>query len=339
MAPFKKRSQDQDRTLLLIVAFHHVREKKDSRFPGLYFRTVNDFRQQLLSLKRRFAFPDPAKVRQGLLGTASLPERSCLATFDDGLRDHYDHVAPVLAELDIRGVFSINTGPWESGKLLPVHMAHLLAAAFSYETLAADFEWAALRRGIAAPLSSVPMDKAMVQYRYDEPAVARVKFYINAVIPQEQRAGVMGDVFRAHLGGDEAFVPTHYMTPDMVKALCDAGHTIGLHSHWHTHLASEVAAARRDNLRKNVAALHGAIGHGFTPRWVSYPYGSPSSYDDGVVGEFRTLGCDIGLTMTFGINCLPVESTMTLKRVDTNEVEGGRQPVPWSKVLSSGTPE
>jgi peptidoglycan/xylan/chitin deacetylase (PgdA/CDA1 family) len=331
-------AQTTGRGVLLAVAYHHVREKVDVRFPHLFLRTVEEFRRQLLVLKQRFEFPDPRDVRACLLGQGTIPERSCILTFDDGLRDHHDHVAPVLSELGIRGIFAVNTGPWENGKLLPVHMGHLLSAAFSYEHLAAEFEAGARRRGLLSGLADVPMDKAMVQYRYDTPEVARIKFFINAVIPQEWRAAVMGEVFATHLGADEALAARHYMTPVMVKALYDAGHTIALHSHWHTHLASESDSARRENLGKNVDALQRALGSSYAPRWISYPYGSPSSYNGTVIAECAALGCDVGLAMKRGMNAWPLERPMELQRVDTNEVEGGRNPVPWSELWPPGAP-
>jgi peptidoglycan/xylan/chitin deacetylase (PgdA/CDA1 family) len=331
----RKAEWDDDRSILTFVTYHHVKEKMNVNFPDLHFRTVSDFRRQLLTLKKYFEFPDPQDVRIGLLRKGKIPERSCVLTFDDGLRDHYDYVAPILSELNIHGVFAVNTGPWESGKLLPVHMGHLLSAAFSYERLAVDFESCSRHWGVLIDLDSVPMDKAMVQYRYDNPDVARIKFFINAVIPQELRASIMEDVFRAHLGEDDEFASTHYMTPGMVKMLHDAGHTIALHSHWHTHLASESVKTRSDNLYRNVEALKEAIGCGYRPRWVSYPYGSPSSYNNEVIAECKALGCDIGLTSYCGMNQLPVDSTMELKRVDTNEVEGGKRPIPWSELWPS----
>ena len=301
--------------------YHHIRESVNRRFPGLHFRTVSDFRRQLSTLKQYYEFPDPRDVRLCLLQQGAIPERSCVLTFDDGLRDHYDYVAQVLSEMDILGVFAVNTGPWENGELLPVHMAHLLSAAFSYERLAGEFESTASHWGVLSDLESVPMDRATFQYRYDKPEVARIKFFLNAIVPQELRAAVIGEVFRAHLGDDEEYVLMHYMTPDMVKNLHSAGHTIALHSHWHTHLSLESAKVRGNNLNKNVLALKEAIGSDYSPTWISYPYGTPSSYNDEIIAECAALGCDIGLTSYCGVNQLPVKSIMELARIDTNEVE------------------
>ncbi len=317
------------RGVLLAVSFHHVREANDARFPGLHFRTIADFKRQLACLRTRFEFPDPRDVLASMHGQGTIPGSSCLLTLDDGLRDHHDHVAPILDEMGIRAIFAVNTGPWDGGRMLSVHMVHLLSAAFSYEQLAPEFESSARRRGVGGTLADVPMEKAMVQYRFDTPAVARIKYFLNAVIPQQTRPAVVRDVFAARLGTEEEFAAMHYLTPGMTRALHEAGHTIALHSHWHTQLALEAAGARRDNLRMNAEFLREAIGHDYRPRWISYPYGSPSSYNRDVIAECEALGCEVGFTMRRGVNPWPAEVPMELMRVDTNEVEGGRNPVSW----------
>lgn len=324
---------DGESSVVGFVMYHHVKEKADKRFPGMHFLKVSDFRKQLQAIMRYFDFPSPEDVRKALLCKAPLPHHSCVLTFDDGLRDHYDYVADILAGMNIRAVFSVNTGQWENGKLLPVHMAHLLSAAFSYEQLAADFELSAGKCGVASRLDDVPMDTAVSQYKYDSAEVARVKFFINAVVPQDLRANVIGDVFRSHLGDDTEFVALHYMTPAMVKSLHAAGHTIALHSHWHTHLALESTEMLKQDLGRNMSMLVEAIGIDYVPEWISYPYGSPGSFNDEVIAVCRALGCDVGLTSSRGFNRLPVESNMKLKRVDTNDVECGKKPVPWSELL------
>ena len=61
-------------------------------------------------------------------------------TFDDGLREHYADVTPILAEEQIQGLFFLITGCMEDGVVAPVHMNHFLMAHLGFEVYRRAFE-------------------------------------------------------------------------------------------------------------------------------------------------------------------------------------------------------
>lgn len=316
------------REALLFVNFHHVRERSPEDFPGLHHRRPDQLREQLQVLGRRFDFPTPDEVRDILHGGKPFASNLCVVTFDDGLRDHYEYAVPVLAELGVTGVFFVNTGPWEDGRLLAVHMAHLLSARFSYVELAEDFEAAAEECGVSCRLDDVPSDALRDVYRYDDVETRRVKYYLNMLLPQHDREGVLRRVFSRRVGSEEEHARAHYLGREMAREMRSAGHVIGIHSHRHLNLAAAAPEVRRRDLRTNLDYLSEALGSGEL-RWISYPYGSPNSYDEQVENDARALGCDTGLTMERGVNLASDLAPMHLRRVDTNDVEGGKRPLAW----------
>jgi peptidoglycan/xylan/chitin deacetylase (PgdA/CDA1 family) len=322
------------RNALLFVNFHHVREANSSDFPGLHHRSPQQLTEQVRTLARDFDFATPDAVREIIQGRRAIESNLCVLTFDDGLRDHHDHVAPVLGDLGLEGIFFVNTGPWEDGRLLPVHMAHLLSARYSYVELAADFERSAAERGLSQRLSDVPPESADTVYRYDDAETKRVKYYLNMLLPQEERSHVLRSVFARRIGSEEEHAQNHYLSPEMARELRRRGHAIGLHSHRHANLASESPQRRRRDLETNRMLLSMELGtaHGEL-HWISYPYGSPLSYDEHVVSDARAVGCDTGLTMRRGLNIPPDITPMKLQRVDTNDVVGGKSPLPWSQLI------
>ena len=57
------------------------------------------------------------------------PKRDlCLLTFDDGLKEHYAEVMPILRERNIQGLFFIITRCPEEGRVVSVHKNHFLMA-------------------------------------------------------------------------------------------------------------------------------------------------------------------------------------------------------------------
>lgn len=75
-------------------------------------------------------------------GDGTLPQRSFLLTFDDGLRDHAEYVAPILGRLGLSALFFIPSRILEEKTLLPAHRLHLLLETLSAEELWQ--EWASI---------------------------------------------------------------------------------------------------------------------------------------------------------------------------------------------------
>ena len=73
--------------VLIVVNYHYVRSSYDAPHPGIHGLTPFRFEAQLLELGRVGEFVHPADVRAAARGTAALPERAILVTFDDGLRE------------------------------------------------------------------------------------------------------------------------------------------------------------------------------------------------------------------------------------------------------------
>jgi peptidoglycan/xylan/chitin deacetylase (PgdA/CDA1 family) len=318
---------------LLIVNFHHVRHENDRNFPLLHYRSVNQFKSQVVELGKFFEFIDPSDVADLAFSNVGPIRSKCILTFDDGLLDHYENVFPALEDLKLKGLFFVNTKPWEDGMLLSVHMAHLLSAAFSYEELAEEFEYVAQKK-MPRICQIVDLSDELVlnQYRYDSLKVAKIKYFLNVIIPQELRENVLREVFKNRLGNDRDFSSKHYLNADMVKEMSLAGHSFGLHTHSHLHLASADSNFRVEDLKKNKKYLSSSVSkipsNGF---WVSYPYGSASSFDENVINECTQLGCSFGLSMIRGLNDLKRINRMSLKRFDTNDVLGGNSPIPAEK--------
>jgi peptidoglycan/xylan/chitin deacetylase (PgdA/CDA1 family) len=314
---------------LLIVNFHHVRAGNPAQLSGLHHRTPVELRTQVELLAQNFEFPGPQQVLDWIQHPQrrSPDDRLCLLSFDDGLKDHYEHVFPLLEKMKIKGVFSVNTGPWVDNCLLSVHMAHLLSASFSYLELSDDFERAAHARKLRLSVSEVADADLAGKYRYDTRDVARVKFYLNAIIPQEMRAEVLEEVFRARLGPTEEYSRSHYAAPEMISEMNRAGHEIGLHSHQHVRLSAATPAAVLKDLQKNKTMLDDICER--PARWIAYPYGDAASYDSTVLEISRSLGCKVGLTMVRGINRCDSIRPLEIRRCDTNDVIGGKRPIEW----------
>src|SRR5258706_10065531 len=121
---------------LTVMMYHYVRDPGDaaeagSGIPGL---SVERFAGQLDELAQRHAFVSWPLVRGALRGENILPANACLLTFDDGLRDHYLNVFPLLRARGLSGLFFVLAREPGEGLPLPFKL-HFLMAKLGYERL------------------------------------------------------------------------------------------------------------------------------------------------------------------------------------------------------------
>ena len=67
-----------------------------------------------------------------LQGTYTPARNLCLLTFDDGLKEHYTDVTPLLADSGIQGIFFPITSCLQEHRVASVHMNHFLMAALDF---------------------------------------------------------------------------------------------------------------------------------------------------------------------------------------------------------------
>jgi len=310
---------------LLCVNYHYVREENPSDFPYGHFVKPELLRKQIQLLSQNYDFPTPEELEVLITKPSLSDKKYCALTFDDGLAEHWSIVVPILEEFDILGMFFVNTLPWVEKCLLSVHLAHVLSSAYTYKELRGDIEQAAHAAGIKCEIDKITESEARQQYRYDEIDTARVKFFLNAKIPQKIRRQLLQTVFEKRLGSEQAFARHYYLRPHDIKELEKKGHTVGLHTHSHLHLASASPEERRQDIQTNQDLLSDVLHK--KPQWISYPYGGTNSFNELVIQDVQGLECHYGLTMLRGINETKGIDPFRLLRIDTNDALGGKKPL------------
>ena len=129
----------------------------------------------------------------------------CLLTFDDGLKEHFREVAPLLAERGLQGLFFLITSCLEERTVAPVHMNHFLMAKLDFETYRCAFlsRVEELSPGAAAEVGAGYGPAAQAAYPWDPPEVASFKYLFNFVLDPGMRDAMVGVLFAGiHRTGD-----------------------------------------------------------------------------------------------------------------------------------------
>jgi peptidoglycan/xylan/chitin deacetylase (PgdA/CDA1 family) len=308
--------------MLLAINFHYIQPEDRFPFPGIYPTPEEQLDHQLGELARHFEFISGDDLVLAAGGESSLPERACLITFDDGLKEQYAAAAPVLEKHNVSGIFFICTQPLLERKGLTVHKMHWLRATRRPEKFLGQVLEATEAMGMPLDLNQVDAKAADEQYLYDDPPTRRIKYLLNHMLPFERYRDLIDRMFSDEVDETD-FCRDMYMDREEIREL-SSKHTVGSHSHYHCPLAALSSAALRDSLGRSKEALEEATAKKI--RVISYPYGGPTAVSESVALAAKETGFVAGFTMERSAN-QSMAQPLLLARVSTNDAPGGKSPL------------
>lgn len=307
--------------MIVGIGYHYVRPSFASPYPGIFGLTPAELRAQLELLAREGKFIGQDDLRRALAGEARLPENGWLVTFDDGLREQYEHALPVLDAMGIPAIFFANTLPLAERRPVLVHMTHLLRSQVAPTALGEAIKGIAGELGIS--LGDVDGVRATTQYRYDTAEVAQLKYLLNFALPVEDRERVVDACFDRLLGWSGAEVCRElYMDRDQLKALASRD-MLGSHAHSHRPLGTLEAS----QIEREIAASLDLLEEwtGVRVDSLAYPYGSREACAP-LAGE---IAAGLNIAMGFTMERAGIDGSsprLFLPRCAPNDLPGGSAP-------------
>ena len=247
--------------------YHYVRDGA-----RVHARTVDEFERQLDYVADAYTCVTLDDVIAG-----DWPENACLLTFDDGLVEHVETVAPALERRGLTGVFCVPAQPVLERKPLDVQKTQfLLAEAPDHRALGA--------RILAEAGDADELWRANTPpHRFDPPETVFVKRVLQDGLPAEQRRSLLDALFREHVATDDrAFADEVYLTLEGCRDLTGRGHAVVGHGYEHRRLGLLDERAQRVELERTRAFVDDVGG-----TWaLCYPYGSRNTTTIALLREF-----------------------------------------------------
>lgn len=296
--------------MLHIVMYHYVRDLPRTRFPKIKGMLLDDFRQQVAELSEQFEMPSVDACLSYLRGDYKPRRDLCLLTFDDGLKEHYREVTPILHKRRIEGVFHAITACSGGKTVVPVHMNHFLMAELDFDTYRKELldELGVLQE------HGVDAAQARRTYPWDTPEIAAFKYFFNFVVDPSLRDAAVKTLFEKHIGPEQEFAKELYFNWDEAREMQAMGMTIGGHTHMHRPLSSLSSAELKADLETCTATLRRVLRP--QPVWAfCYPYGKSDSYTPETISILQSLGWECGFTTESAPN-EPGRDLFTISRVD-----------------------
>ncbi len=303
--------------MITSVMYHYVRPVEDTH---LRYLSVDDFKRQLDWLEAevgKFLTEDEWDDAK-----AGISHSGVLLTFDDGLKDHFNHVLPILVERGIFGIFFVNTSPLISNCVLPVHLAHkLLSLGNSHEIL--DFFklnlpstiWGEINQGVAG---------SRYTKQFDLDANIAVKKVINYLFSDFDLSEILDSAARKFLNVSIAEMSsTWYLSEQEVREIDASGMRIGSHTSTHRLLSKLDRAQIFNELHDSKVTLERILGKSVDE--FCYPYGGSNSYNQVVKETLSSLHYSVAHDVSARkISIQDFENKYELPRFDCNEFPFGK---------------
>jgi len=315
-----------------VVMYHYVRDLKNSRYPNIKGLDIEKFKKQIKFFKENYNFVRIEDLIEYYKNPKKkeLPEKAILLTFDDGYKDHYNYVLPVLLENNIQGSFYIPTKCFQDKKVLDVNKIHfILESCIGKEEriLKEIEEYLEKNKDSRISLSYNDYFKEYaVDSRFDKKEVIFIKRMLQVVLPEDYREKLVDILFKKYVCtiGDKiiserAFWEELYLTPEQIRMMEKLGMHIGFHSHNHVWLNSLSKEEQEFQIKSSINYFK-EIGVKTEKMTLSYPYGG---YNEESVELIKKYEIPLAFTTKVAIADLDKDEDYALPRLDTNDFYQG----------------
>lgn len=299
--------------------YHYVRALKSSEYPEIKGLEEIKFKNQLEYFRKKFEFGDFIEIIDSAYKKNKIKENKVILTFDDGLKDHYNTVYPILEKMGIKGYFFPPSKPIKEKIVLDVHKIHFILASTLNKNQVIEEIFRLINKN-----KDVTKNKTGQEYfkelafpnRFDTKEVIFIKRILQRELPLALRNEITNNLFKKFVTQDEPkFSEELYMSLEEMKEMSESNMIFGSHSHsheWLSHINNEKLINEIEISKKfcrEISSKNNEI-------IMCYPYGD---YNDQVINEISKRGFKAGLTTNVGDAEIMKEKIFELSRYDTND--------------------
>lgn len=311
-----------------IVMYHYVRDMTRTRYPDLKALHSKAFLWQIRYFRKRYSIIRMEELIEAVTNGTGLPPNALLLTFDDGYKDHFEFVFPVLRKFGLQGSFFVPVEAVKEHRMLDVNKIHfILASVPDKGKILSDMRALMKRYRKKYALKSEGEYARLLkteECRYDTKEVVYIKRMLQRELPEKFRALVTDMLFKKYVSKDEAsFARELYLSSDEIKQMKEAGMYIGSHGYNHYWLNTHSFARQKKEIERSLAFLR-TLGCSPEPFAFCYPYGA---YNDSLLKVLRMAGCAVAVTTRVAVADILSDHPLLLPRLDTNDFpKGGNTP-------------
>ncbi len=294
---------------LLILMYHHVGKARPLR-PDLYV-SEDHFEKQVRYLTRRYRVLSLEEAVEGIEWGKAFPKNTVVVTFDDGFRDNYEKALPILKKYRCPATVFVTTGPLEGGgSLWQDRLAYWFGA-----TKMRDLH---LRPDVSG------MDRGPTQRKFDlategdrRNALCQIESLLRALEPSAREALLTDIAVRLGFRPDGgSFDEVSMLTEDQLRAMAEAGITIGCHTRTHPVLTTLDRGDVMRELRDSKGFLEQVLNRPIS--FFAYPFGAHGDFNSNIELLVEQSGYRAACSAIEGVN-LPGANRFALRRLHVQD--------------------
>jgi peptidoglycan/xylan/chitin deacetylase (PgdA/CDA1 family) len=296
--------------------YHYVRPIQNSLYPEIKGLETIAFKRQIDYFRKNFGFANVdfllSKNQESSINTP------IIMTFDDGLKDHFKHVYPLLNSEKIQGLFFPPAKPILENIVLDVHKIHFILAheknkSKVVEDIFEQIQYYKKFFELADPKEL--WKKLAIPNKFDTGEVIFIKRILQRELPIKVRSEITNFLFEKYIEINETeFSKELYLSLDEINEMRENGMYFSSHGYSHQWLSYMSPQNLEIELQKSMkfCEMINPNGH----QIMCYPYGD---YNDFVVEKIKNYGFLAGLTTHLADVDLIHDDMFLLSRYDTND--------------------
>ena len=218
-----------------IVAYHYVREIKNSKYPNITGIEFNIFKKQIKFFKKKFDIISADDFVE-IIETKKIINHKkplLLLTFDDGYKDHYNYVFPTLIDEKITGCFYPPIKIF-NGDVLDVNKIHYILEKFDDKKILLDEILLYLKNEFEINIKSLVNKKNRLHNfkvpEYDDHHTIIIKKILNKILPLVISRKTCNHFFKKYVNSNlKTFSKELYISSKNLKEMSDNNMHIGSH--------------------------------------------------------------------------------------------------------------
>ena len=296
---------------MLVVMYHYVRDF-DSEAPNFKNLTVDQFKKQLQFFKDNYGFITRERFLE-CIEVGSWWGNGVVLSFDDGFKDHYTNVLPLLEDLGLWGLFYVSSDHYHNKSCLNVHKVHHLLGRHDPKIIL-DASLSLVDSSMLNEDKIQEFDAEIYKDQKLSTDERSVKRLFNYYLKDEHKTKLLSEVCSNYFDEQELH-DSLYLTKDELVDIENQGSIVGSHTATHPVLSTLSYADQEEEIGSSFSFLDSFLD--MKVRSFCYPYGGRSSYNKDTLAILQKLNTHHAFLVgneTFD----KVSSPYELTRVDCN---------------------
>tara|TARA_R110000744_G_scaffold18499_8_gene49659 strand:- start:9576 stop:10391 length:816 start_codon:yes stop_codon:yes gene_type:complete len=212
-------------------------------------------------------------------------DRGVVLTFDDGFKDHYLNVLPILQEKKLWALFYVPTGHYKDKKILNVHRIHHLLGMYDAQQL--------LDHGLKLVDSSMlnrekiqEFDREIYRDQLLSSHQFRFKRLFNYYLRDAYKTDILDEMMARYLNEEELY-STLYLSEHELVEIEKEGSVVGSHTETHPVLSTLSYAQQKREIEGSMAFLNSFLE--MKIKSFCYPYGGAATFNKSTIQVLKEL--------------------------------------------------